>query len=242
MDTVNHLGDILGLWAHPDDETFCCGGLAALASSNGQRVGCITATRGEAGVYHPEKWSKEKIGQIRTLELSAAQSILGINEHYWLDFADGGCAQVSDEKALTKIRAIVKEFRPNTIVTFAPNGLTGHGDHRAVSRWATLVARQVDFRVRVLYAVVSEDAYKRHLRDMDKELNIFFDVDEPDLYASDECYLALRLSKDLRRQKGKALRAMPSQTLDMLENFSIDQVCQAFGDEYFVLSGNEHRL
>src|SRR3990170_7980876 len=43
----NSLGTILGVWAHPDDETYLCGGLMARAGRAGDRVVGITATPGE---------------------------------------------------------------------------------------------------------------------------------------------------------------------------------------------------
>jgi len=242
VDDIKGLGTILGIWAHPDDETFSSGGLVAMARANGQQVGCITATRGEGGVYHPDKWPADRIAQIRTQELQAAQEILGINEHYWLDFADGTCAEAADDEALEHIMPIITSFRPDTIVTFASDGVTGHDDHKAVSRWARLAAERSDRPIRVLCAVVSADAYEHYLRAMDKELNIFFHVDRPNLYTKDECYLALALPDDICQQKCSALQAMPSQTADMLKKFPAEYMCRAFADEYFVLAGNEHAV
>lgn len=239
-DDVSSLGTILGIWAHPDDETFSSGGLAALARMNGQRVGCITATRGEGGVYHPERWPAETIAQTRTEELKAAQEILGINEHHWLNFSDGACAEVDDNEALARIMPIIEVFRPDTVVTFASDGITGHDDHKAVSRWARLAAEQADRPIRVLCSVVSADAYERFLREMDRELNIFFHIDRPNLYTKDECDMALELPNSICQKKCQALQAMPSQTADMMEKFSVEYVCKAFADEYFVLAGNEH--
>lgn len=236
---VKKLGSILGIWAHPDDETFSSGGLVALARRNGQRVGCVTATRGEGGVYHPDKWPAETIVQTRTEELEVAQEILGINEHHWLDFADGTCAEVDDSEALARIAPIIEAFQPDTIVTFAPDGITGHDDHKTVSRWARLAAEQSDRSIRVLCSVVSADAYEHYLRDMDRELNIFFHIDQPNLYTKDMCDLALELPDEICQQKCRALQAMPSQTSDMLTKFSVEYVCRAFAEEYFVLAGNE---
>ena len=48
-ENVAELGTILGIWAHPDDEAYLSAGLMALARDNGQRVVCVTATRGELG-------------------------------------------------------------------------------------------------------------------------------------------------------------------------------------------------
>lgn len=239
MDDVSRLGSILGLWAHPDDETFSSGGLAILARANGQRVGCITATRGEGGVYHPEKWPADKIAQIRTDELQAAQEILGINERYWLDFVDGSCSEVADDEAMRRILPIIEAFQPDTIVTFASDGITGHDDHRAVSRWACLAAGQAKKPIRVLCSVISAKAYEHYLQVMDKGLNIFFHIERPNLYTQSECDLALELPEEVARQKCRALQAMPSQTSDMLQKFPGEFVCQAFAQEYFVLAGRE---
>ena len=51
---MKDLGTILGVWAHPDDEGYLSAGIMAQAMRNGQRVVCVTATRGEAA--DPEQW------------------------------------------------------------------------------------------------------------------------------------------------------------------------------------------
>src|SRR5574338_1709557 len=112
MKDIASFGSILGIWAHPDDETFASGGLAAIASANGQRVCCVTATKGEAGVYRPQDWPADSIALTRAQELSTAQDILGIDEHHWLDYDDGNCSEVDDEKAVQRILPIIHEFQP----------------------------------------------------------------------------------------------------------------------------------
>ena len=64
MKTVE-LGTILGVWAHPDDETYLSAGLMAAAADAGSRVVCITATRGEGGSMDEEQWPPESMGQVR---------------------------------------------------------------------------------------------------------------------------------------------------------------------------------
>src|SRR4249919_2707816 len=49
-------GTILSVWAHPDDETYLAAGLMAAAVQAGQRVVCVTATRGELGSTDPDRW------------------------------------------------------------------------------------------------------------------------------------------------------------------------------------------
>ena len=77
---------MLVVWAHPDDETYLVGGLSAALTDAGQRVVCVTASRGEAGGTDPD------LADIRTAELDTALALLGVTEHHWLDYPDGGCA------------------------------------------------------------------------------------------------------------------------------------------------------
>ncbi len=120
------LGTILSVWAHPDDETYLCAGLMARAVRSGGRVVCVTATRGELGSSDPERWpSGARLAQIRTEELHQALEALGVTEHHWLDYPDGGCAEVPDEAAVARVRSLVQEVRPETVLTFGPEGMTG---------------------------------------------------------------------------------------------------------------------
>ena len=82
---MDELGTILGVWAHPDDETYLSAGLMARAVRNGSRVVCVTATRGEGGSMDEEKWPPESMGEVRTAELERSLQILGVDEHVWLD-------------------------------------------------------------------------------------------------------------------------------------------------------------
>lgn len=70
MSGDNPLGTILGVWAHPDDETYLCGGLMARAAAAGDRVVCITATRGENGSPDEDRWpSGAALAAVRTCEM-----------------------------------------------------------------------------------------------------------------------------------------------------------------------------
>lgn len=132
------LGTILSVWAHPDDETYCCAGLMAEAVARGRRVVCVTATRGELGSTDESRWPPgPSLAEVRTRELAACMAELGITEHIWLDYPDGGCADVAEEEAVARLRAIAEDVQPDTVLTFGPDGATWHPDHMAVSRWAT---------------------------------------------------------------------------------------------------------
>jgi LmbE family N-acetylglucosaminyl deacetylase len=142
-DLVPGLGTILGVWAHPDDEAYLAGGLMALARRAGQRVVCVTATRGELGTSDPERWPPEKLAVERAKEMARCLEILGVTEHLWLDRPDGACAAVPDADGAARIASIIRRVRPQTVLTFGPDGMTGHSDHIAVSRWTTLAFEDV---------------------------------------------------------------------------------------------------
>lgn len=130
------LGTILSVWAHPDDETYLCGGLMAAARRAGQRVVCVTATRGELGSTDPDRWANgPELAKLRTTELATALAALGVDEHVWLDYPDGSCDQVDDDEAVARIRAIAQDVKPDTVLTFGPDGMTWHNDHISVGRW-----------------------------------------------------------------------------------------------------------
>ncbi len=85
---MDDLGTLLGIWAHPDDETYLTAGLMAQAVRDGRRVVCVTATRGEGGSMDEERWPSATMGQVREAELMRCFEILGVTEHHWLDELD----------------------------------------------------------------------------------------------------------------------------------------------------------
>ena len=82
---MDDLGTMLGVWAHPDDETYLTAGLMAQAVRDGRRVVCVTATRGEGGSMDEERWPSATMGEVREAELMRCFEILGVTEHHWLD-------------------------------------------------------------------------------------------------------------------------------------------------------------
>lgn len=234
---VRQLGVILGVWAHPDDETFTSAGIMAAAAANGQTVVCVTATRGENGLQDESKWPSRKLSAIRQQELEAALAILGVEQHHWLDFQDNCCGDKRSEGVLCICR-FIDQYRPDTILTFGADGLTGHDDHKAVCLWAIEAARRAGHQVRVLHAAVTKEQYTKRLHLLDEQLNIFFNVDQPKLVAPQDCAISFELSPQLKSVKFKALQAMPSQTAKMLQLFDQKIIEEALSPEAFVESGS----
>lgn len=232
-DDIRQLGTILGIWAHPDDESFMMAGLMAMARDNGQTVACVTATKGEKGSQDKSQW--ERLGEIRAAELEAALAILGVSEHHWLGYIDGECYKISDETAIQTLETFITTYKPDTIITFAPDGSTGHPDHVAVSHWTRAAAKKAAPNARVLFAVDTLEQYETYMRELDKRFNIYFNVDTPAPIPKDKCDMVLCLTPDIAARKFDALAAMPSQTKDMLsaigrETFQKIADCEAFVD------------
>ena len=131
---------LLAVFAHPDDETFRCGGLLALLSGRGVQVNVLCATRGEAGSCgEPQICSAEELAEVRERELQCACNVLGIRPPTFLDYSDGKLSEVDQEEAIARIKAVTRNLRPQVLLTWPADGLSGHPDHKAVSRWTSLV-------------------------------------------------------------------------------------------------------
>ncbi len=142
---------LLAVFAHPDDEAFRCGGTLALLSRRGVRVWVLCATRGEAGV---PCLARQQAGQVRERELCCSCRALGIEPPRFLDLQDGTLAQVNEEQAIAQVMRIVRELRPQILLTWPPDGVSGHPDHVAVSRWTGEVFQRTVSPVALYHLVV----------------------------------------------------------------------------------------
>lgn len=91
MNILDGVRSVLFVHAHPDDETLATGALISEMAARGIRVQLVTATRGERGEIVAGSLTAEPdpetLSEIRENELSAASTILGISDRYWLGTA-----------------------------------------------------------------------------------------------------------------------------------------------------------
>lgn len=234
-DDIQSLGTILSVWAHPDDETFTAAGVLMQAVANGQKVACITATKGEAGSQDLEKWPPETLGKVREKELQKALEVLGIKNHHFLGYIDGECEKIPAHEAAAQIEALIKKYKPDTILTFGPEGMTGHPDHCCASAWVSLAVNKMENRPKVYQVVHTTDQYEQYLKQMDEKMNIFFNIEKPNLVEPHDCDIYFDLPDELQKKKYQALKVMPSQMEIMMKLFSEDLICKALSLEAFVL-------
>ena len=154
---VAELGTVLGVWAHPDDEAYLSAGLMALARDNGQRVVCVTATRGELGTPDPGGLATGPAGR-RAHPRARAQPGDPRRHRARMAAVPGrGVRRGAPSEAVERLCAVLDRVRPDTVVTFGPDGLTGHDDHRTVSAWtAAAFDRAAPPGSRLLHATLAE--------------------------------------------------------------------------------------
>lgn len=230
---VGALGTVLGVWAHPDDEVFLSGGVMAAARDAGQRVVCVTATRGEHGTDDPVAWPPNRLAARRERELEASLAVLGVHEHHFLGVEDGRCASGPSPATVERLTAIIHQVRPDTILTFGPDGLTGHEDHQVVSRWATAARALAAADADLLYATTTAEHADRWQR-LHARLGVYLVPGLPLRRTPAELAFELRLDAELLDRKVAALRAQTSQTAGLIEQVGNERFREWVAVESFV--------
>jgi LmbE family N-acetylglucosaminyl deacetylase len=134
---------LLLVHAHPDDECIATGGVILRAHHEGIRVVVLTATRGEEGDIHNMDAAavRPRLGEVRTAELMRACAILGVDRQQFLGYRDSGMAGSPSnddprafhtaplDEAAERVAAVLREERPDVVVTYTPDGTYWHLDH-----------------------------------------------------------------------------------------------------------------
>ena len=217
---ISKLGSIMGIWAHPDDETWASAGIMNIAIKNGQRVACVNATKGEEGIQDESRWPRNQLATIRQSELEHALAIIGNGkiDHFWLDYHDGHCSSVNVDEAAKKLRKIITGFCPDTVLTFGPDGLTGHDDHRSVSRWVDSALLDLEKRPDVFHVCEAKERYESYGKDLDETFNIYFNIDSPMMCNMKDLDICIALPKDVYERKIRAFKAQASQMASIFEH------------------------
>jgi N-acetyl-1-D-myo-inositol-2-amino-2-deoxy-alpha-D-glucopyranoside deacetylase len=137
--------------AHPDDEAVGTGATMAYYAATGARVTLVTCTLGEEGEIHVPALAglaateADQLGGYRIAELEAACQALGVADHRFL----GGAGRYRDsgmmglptndhprafwgadlDEAAGALLDVIREVRPQVVVTYDPHGFYGHPDH-----------------------------------------------------------------------------------------------------------------
>ncbi|HUF38515.1 MAG TPA: PIG-L family deacetylase [Anaerolineales bacterium] len=142
---------LLAIMAHPDDESFGIGGTLARYAAEGVDVHLICATGGEHGTVDPELLDgHDSIAALRESELRCAVEKLGLAGLTMAGYKDSGMAGTDGnedpdsltarpvEEVAAHLAQLIREIRPQVVITHDPIGNYLHPDHIACNRAATL--------------------------------------------------------------------------------------------------------
>ena len=161
---------LLGVFAHPDDESLACGGLLARCAALGAAVTLLCVTRGEGGPGTPPgdgdtAAARRRLGDLRTRELDAAARVLGVSDLVVLDHADGMLPWIDAGQLESDIRAAIERLRPDVVITFGADGLYWHPDHISVHERTTAVVAALGARAPALYYATMPPGQMRAVAD-----------------------------------------------------------------------------
>lgn len=162
---------LLLVHAHPDDETINNAGTMAKYVTEGASVTLVTCTAGEEGevlvadLAHVASDRENRLGEIRREELASAMKELGVTDHRFLGgfgrFRDSGmdgtdannhpdCFKNTDLlAAASELVSVIREVKPQVLVTYDDFGGYGHPDHiqaHRVAMYAASLAGAASFR------------------------------------------------------------------------------------------------
>jgi N-acetyl-1-D-myo-inositol-2-amino-2-deoxy-alpha-D-glucopyranoside deacetylase len=266
---------VMFVHAHPDDESIGTGATMAKYAAQGDGVTLITCTLGELGEIIPRDlaelaWDKQnKLGEHRMDELAAACAALGVTDHRFLGGAgrwhdsgmmgtpsndwDGAFWRADVDEAAGVLLEVIKQVRPQVLVSYDSNGFYGHPDHIQAYRVAWRAFELADGIVRKFYATaVPKSVLAEGIRVMREarpdgaagasnglgsEFQAVESVDDLPFGVHDEQVTTEIDARDYLDAKLAAMRAHASQIAVDSPFFALsDQVGQrALGVEYYTL-------
>lgn len=185
---------LLGVFAHPDDESITCGGLLAWCAHLGADVALLCLTHGEHGQRGDEQGRRGRehesgegalghgerdhgqdgdppahgagaLARIRRRELEGAAQALGVKTVTLLDHEDGMLPWLDAAQLEADVAAAIRRRRPDVVITFDEDGVYGHPDHRAVHERTTAAVAALGDRAPALYYVTTPPGAMRAVAD-----------------------------------------------------------------------------
>jgi LmbE family N-acetylglucosaminyl deacetylase len=201
MTNVENPLRILGIFAHPDDSEFTCGGSAAVWAGEGAEITYVIVTNGAAGSNDPNQDLAELV-RVREAEQRAACTVLGVREVLFLGHPDGSLQPTLElRRELTRI---IRKLKPDRVISGDPSAMfygneyINHPDHRAAAE-AAVYAVFPSACTRPIFPELLAEGYEPH---QVKELYVMGDDAHANTYVD--------ISNTLER-KIEALRCHKSQ-------------------------------
>ncbi len=136
---------LVAVFAHPDDES-AAGPILARYAREGAQVSLVIATDGAAGTQQTTIARGPDLAQARAEEARCASAALGIRPPVLLGFPDGQLGTYADEpirlfRLTQRLQEELQRLHPDALITWGPDGGSGHPDHRLVSALVTQLVR-----------------------------------------------------------------------------------------------------
>ena len=207
----------------------------ALARDNGQRVVCVTATRGELGTPDPVAWPPDRLAAERTREL--ARCLDDPRRHrapLAAATATASAPRADPAEASRSCATVIDRVRPDTVLTFGPDGITGHPDHRTVSAWTGAAVRPR--RPARGPAAARRGAERRAPRVGRARPTAWASTCRAtrSLTPAERLAVDLVLDPDIAARKVRALAAQATQTAGLIAALGVDRYTAWVGEESFV--------
>lgn len=226
---------MIGVFAHPDDESFLAGGTIAKYSKAGWTIDLVCATRGEAGERGVHEDTVEPLGEIREKELSKAAEFLGVRSVTFLDYKDGTLANIPPGEIEDTLIQLFEKENPDIVITFEPSGVTNHPDHIKVSNATTFAFQKYakgKYHEPKLYYTCIPQSVASYL--LEKKVLPKESFGKPWRAVEDKKITTVIDIQTNSKKKLKALQFHESQAYDILRFYSID-TNPLVKQEYFIL-------
>jgi N-acetyl-1-D-myo-inositol-2-amino-2-deoxy-alpha-D-glucopyranoside deacetylase len=257
--------------AHPDDETVSTGATMAHYAAQGVQITLVTCTLGEEGEIHVPEFALlaaaegDQLGGYRLAELDAACAALGVTDHRILGgagrYRDSGMMGLETNKhprcfwqadldvAAAQLLEIMREVRPQVLITYDENGFYGHPDHiqahRVAMRAAELATAEGFGPAKIYWTTVPKSVLEAGITAFAQSTdNPFAGIDKVEDFpfgTSDEEVAARIDATDQHEAKVAAMRAHATQIPDTSWLYSIagNFGSEFMGVEYYTLAAGE---
>jgi N-acetyl-1-D-myo-inositol-2-amino-2-deoxy-alpha-D-glucopyranoside deacetylase len=263
---------ILFVHAHPDDESITNGATMAHYAASGAQVTLVTCTRGELGeilvpgLAHLAADREDRLGEHRAGELAAAMRALGVTDHRFLgepgEYRDSGMAgtpdnerpdsfrQADPDRAAARLAGIIREVRPQVLVTYDEVGGYGHPDHiqthRVAMRAVRLVEHTPDRIAKVYWHTTPRSAVESGLKALREAggatgFTVAGSPDDLPFTAQDSTVTAVVSAPRFTAAKAAAMRAHATQIIVAEPFFALSNRIgqELVADEYYRLAEGE---
>jgi LmbE family N-acetylglucosaminyl deacetylase len=178
------------------------------------------------------------MAEVRTEEMRASLDILGVREHRFLDgLVDVDMQTSLDGSGAAQVLEVMREVRPHSVLTFGPDGMTGHEGHKSVSAWAGAAFEEAAPPGARLYHATTTRAWADEWVPRLEPFDIFL-PGTPPVAPDDEIAIDFTLPDDVLDLKFRAIQAHESQVEGLIAVFG-DRMRDWMSVEYFRLAATK---